>query len=554
MMQSTNGGTSFNFVNDSYVDHHAMAFSLSNPNYAVIGNDGGIDYSTNGGAIWNSSTTLPISQFYAGEINPGNPEDILGGTQDNSTIRTIDGSLNNWQVIYGGDGFYCLVDYQNQNKIYASSQYGGLGRSTDGGNTFLSATSGLDLSYTNWMTPFVMDKNNPATLYCGTYKIHRSTNGMQSWTPISPDLANGHIVNLGTITTVDVSKSNPNVIYCGTDDANVWVTTNGGTDWTKINNGLPDRWVTRVTIHPDSANVCYVTLSGYKIDEAGAHIFRTSNFGNTWIPINGNLPDAPINDVIIDPLDYNSLYIATDDGVFFTTNLGASWGILADGIPATVPCHDLTLDTATRKLVVWTHGRSAYKLILPDPPVPVELSSFTAEVISNGVKLDWITSSEINNNGFIIERRLFGYEFVEIGFVKGSGTSTEIIEYSFTDKNSLPGKYSYRLRQIDYNGSFEYSQIVDVELKDEIEFTLSQNYPNPFNPSTKISWQSPVGSWQTLKVYDILGNEVATLVNEEKPAGTYEVEFNVSQLSSGIYFYKLQAGDFIATKKMIVIK
>lgn len=562
MMQSTNGGTNFNFVNDSYVDHHALAFSLSNPNYVVIGNDGGIDHSTNGGAVWIPSATLPISQFYAGEINPGNPEDILGGTQDNSTIRTVNGSLNNWQVIYGGDGFYCLVDYQNPNKIYASSQYGGLGRSTDGGNSFLSATSGLDLSYTNWMTPFVMDKNIPSTLYCGTYRIHRSTNSMQSWTPISPDLANGHIVNLGTITTVDVSKSNPNVIYCGTDDANVWVTTNGGTDWTKIINGLPDRWVTRVTIHPDSANVCYVTLSGYKIDSTGAHIFRTSNFGNTWIPINGNLPDAPINDVIIDPLDYNSLYIATDDGVFFTTNLGVSWGILADGIPATVPCHDLTLDNATRKLVVWTHGRSAYKLILPDPPVPVELSSFTAELINSDVNLNWTTSSEINNNGFIVERRLFGAEFIEIGFVKGSGTSTEIIKYSFADKNILPGKYSYRLRQVDYNGSFEYSKIIDVELKDEIEFTLSQNYPNPFNPTTKIHYSIPSvtrslskgDAYVKLKVYDNLGNEIATLVNEEKPAGTYEVEFNASQLSSGIYFYKIQAGNFTQTKKMLLLK
>ena len=558
MDQSTNGGTSFNYVNDSYVDHHAMAFSLSNPAYAVIGNDGGIDYSTNGGAVWIPSATLPISQFYAGEINSNNPEDILGGTQDNSTIRTINGGLNNWQVIYGGDGFYCLVDYQNQNRVYASYQYGGLGRSTDGGNSFLDATSGLDLTYTNWMTPFVMDKNTPLTLYCGTYRIHRTTNGMQSWTPISLDLTNGHIINLGTITTVDVSKSNPNVIYCGTDDANVWVTNNGGTDWTKIINGLPNRWVTRVAIHPDSANVCYVTLSGYKIDSNGAHIFRTSNFGNTWVSINGNLPDAPINDVILDPFDYNSLYIATDDGVFFTTNLGSSWGILADGIPAAVPCHDLTLHTATRKLVVWTHGRSAYKLTLPNPPVPVELSSFTAQLISNGVKLKWITSSELNNNGFIIERRLFGSEFIEIGFVKGNGTSTEKNEYSFVDGNSLSGKYSYRLKQVDYNGSSKYSQIVNVELIDKLEFSLSQNYPNPFNPSTKISWQSQVGSHQTIKVFDVLGNEVATLVDEYKPAGNYEVEFNpassIKHPASGIYFYQLKAGNFGETKKMILIK
>ncbi len=115
---------------------------------------------------------------------------------------------------------------------------------------------------------------------------------MASWTPISPDLANGHVQNLGTITTVDVSKSNPNVIYCGTDDANVWVTTNGGTNWTKVNSGLPYRWVTRVTINNDSANVCYVTLSGYKVDSTGAHIYRTTNYGSSWTSISSNLPDA----------------------------------------------------------------------------------------------------------------------------------------------------------------------------------------------------------------------------------------------------------------------
>ena len=227
------------------------------------------------------------------------------------------------------------------------------------------ATSGLDLTYTNWMTPFVMDKNNPLTLYCGTYKIHKSTNGMQSWVPISPDLTNGHIQNIGTITTVDVSKSNPDVIYCGTDDANVWVTTNGGTNWNIINSGLPRRWVTRVAVHPDSSNVCYVTLSGYKVDSTGSHIYKTSNYGANWVSIGGNLPDAPINDVLIDPNDTKTLFIATDVSVMYTNNTGANWFVLSTGIPSNVPCHDLTLHNPTRKLIVWTHGRSAFKITLP---------------------------------------------------------------------------------------------------------------------------------------------------------------------------------------------
>lgn len=364
MERSTNGGINFSQAVSTHVDQHAVAFSYSNPSYVVIGNDGGVDYSSNGGTTWNFSNSLPITQFYAGEIDPSNPNVILGGTQDNGTVRTLSGSINDWNMINGGDGFYCLVDYSNSQRVYASSQYGALVRSTNGGNSFIAATSGLDLTYTNWMTPFVMDKNNPLTLYCGTYKIHKTTNGMQSWTAISPDLTNGHIQLLGTITTVDVSRSNPNVIYCGTDDANVWVTTNGGNNWIKINQGLPYRWITRVTVHPDSANVCYVTLSGYKVDSTGAHIFRTTNYGNNWTPINSNLPDAPINDVIIDPLDHRILYIATDIAVMFTTNLGNTWQVLGSGFPANVPCHDLTLHNPSRTLIVWTHGRSAFKINL----------------------------------------------------------------------------------------------------------------------------------------------------------------------------------------------
>jgi len=145
-----------------------------------------------------------------------------------------------------------------------------------------------------------------------------------------------------------------------------------------------------------------------------------------------------------------------------------------------------------------------------------------------------------------------------IGFINGHGTTTESKSYSFTDKDLTEGKYRYRLKQIDFDGSFEYSNVISVELDLPTKFTLEQNYPNPFNPSTKISWQSPVGSWQTLKVFDVLGKEVATLVNEYKDAGSYEVEFSpassIKNLTSGIYFYQLKAGEFHETKKMLLIK
>jgi hypothetical protein len=183
--------------------------------------------------------------------------------------------------------------------------------------------------------------------------------------------------------------------------------------------------------------------------------------------------------------------------------------------------------------------------------------------------LSWSTSTELNNHIFEIERKMEEEEFYTIGYVQGNGTTTEVHNYTYTDKNVERGKYFYRLKQIDYSGAYEYSDEIEVSVTGILNFGLGQNYPNPFNPSTKIKYtipsvtlrQAQSDSWVTLKVYDVLGNEIATLVNEEKPAGTYEVEFNINShsgevrnLSSGVYFYQLRSGDFIETKKMVLIK
>ena len=198
--------------------------------------------------------------------------------------------------------------------------------------------------------------------------------------------------------------------------------------------------------------------------------------------------------------------------------------------------------------------------------IPVELTYFAAFYNNIGtVELIWITATELNNKGFEIERlqnsRITKFQdWITIGFVEGNGTTTEQQSYSFIDpvsgtgKNLSAGKYQYRLKQIDFDGSFEYSQIIEAVVESPTKFSLEQNYPNPFNPVTSIKYV--VGSLQnvTLKVYDILGNEIETLVNEEKPAGTYEVEFDGSGFPSGVYFYKLEAGNFIETRKMVLIK
>jgi len=197
--------------------------------------------------------------------------------------------------------------------------------------------------------------------------------------------------------------------------------------------------------------------------------------------------------------------------------------------------------------------------------IPVELVSFTSSVNDNNVTLNWMTATETNNMGFQIERGKTKdarrEEWHIIGFIDGKGTTTEIQTYSFSDENLDAGNYQYRLKQMDFDGSFEYSSIVEVEIGSPNKFILEQNYPNPFNPSTTIKYTIPnvtlsgvEGSRVQLKVFDVLGNEIAILVNELQSSGNYEIVFNAEKLSSGIYFYELTAGSIILTKKMILLQ
>ncbi len=189
---------------------------------------------------------------------------------------------------------------------------------------------------------------------------------------------------------------------------------------------------------------------------------------------------------------------------------------------------------------------------LPAGSLPVELSSFTASANQVNVTLNWSTATETNNNGFEIQRSTEG-EFFTIGFVQGNGTTTEMHEYSYVDRDLSAGSYSYRLKQMDYNGSYSYSSVVDVDVS-PTQFELAQNYPNPFNPSTTINFTIPQSSVVTLKVYNTLGQEVKTLINGNMESGVHSISFDASDLNSGIYFYKLEAGQFSDVRKMTLIK
>jgi Secretion system C-terminal sorting domain len=253
------------------------------------------------------------------------------------------------------------------------------------------------------------------------------------------------------------------------------------------------------------------------------------------------------------------VYTATGNQLhFFTAVTGLRSVYLLPGgtylVTNATGLHEIDSTNGSLIRTIYSSANLQYISLVDYSIIPVELTSFTAELSGKDVVLNWSTATETNNSGFAVERSLDNNNFEQIGFVPGFGTTTEMKSYSFTDISPGDGKHFYRLRQIDYNGSVEYSQVVEIDILLPARFRLEQNYPNPFNPTTTINFSIPDNELVNLKVYDVMGNEVAFLLNEEKEAGNHSIEFNASSLASGTYFYKLQAGKNIETRKMLLLK
>jgi photosystem II stability/assembly factor-like uncharacterized protein len=369
---SRNGGMNWTIVAPPHVDQHALAFHPTDPSRVFIGNDGGFCTSTDDGFTWFQppNRDLYITQFYAGCINPLNPWGSMGGTQDNGTVRTQAGLQFDWEMVNGGDGFYCVIDYADTNYQYAEYQWGSIVRTTDGWrSTSYSATAGIDpTDRHNWSTPIVMDPQNPRVLYTGSQRLYRTTDRAVTWKAISPDLSNGYVPRFGgyaTITTIDAAPSDSATILAGTDDGNVWVTTDRGLGWRKISGTLPNRWITRVRFDHNRRNTAYVTLSGYKIESKLSHVFRTTDLGESWQDISGNLPEAPVNVILVDPVYPERLYVGTDVGAFYTADTGITWNAMGIGLPRS-SINDMDLHPGSRIVRAFTHGRSAWELDLDE--------------------------------------------------------------------------------------------------------------------------------------------------------------------------------------------
>lgn len=328
----------------------------------------------------------------------------------------------------------------------------------------------------------------------------------------------------------------------------------------------------------------YVTWNDERNGDDDAFVCYSSDGGDTWsTPIrvnndpigNGKIqywPSVAISELgEISILFYDTrntpnnsfieAYIARSiDGLIFTNELLSS-----EPSPTNIPNGDvrfgdyISIDAYGGNVVpVWTDERAGgvdmdiYTAVV-NPIIPVELTNFTARVSSGNTILEWSTATELNNLGFEIERSLNQRTWITIGFIEGHGTTTEPQNYSFID-DGIGGTVYYRLKQIDFDGTYEFSFVIAVNSASVTTMDLEQNYPNPFNPNTNIKYQIGNEGFVSLEVFNSLGEVVATLISEFKQAGTYQISFNGTNLSSGVYVYILKSGNFIQSKKMILLK
>jgi photosystem II stability/assembly factor-like uncharacterized protein len=591
IFKSTNLGTTWFEANSGFNGMPVYPFTtILNGNGGEIlltGTMAGVYKSTDDGLEWNS---IGLDDYWITGITILD-SDIFVSTMGSGVYRSTDYGISWLQS--GLAGAMLQTIHSNDRDIFVGAAFfGGAQRSTDKGATWVSI-SGLEYK---WMMCF---EENDNYIFAGAMMggVFRSSDNGLTFVPINTGLSDTRVSTLAVMDSI---------IFAGTGDPNgssaagVFRSTNNGDNWSQINNGIPANLMVWSFAAIDNNLFASSSTSG---QNKVADVYLTTDLGESWSSVGDGLVSNYIN----------SLFIYKTN--IFAGTIGSSswWRPLSEIIPNLLPSNpsslvavadtfgvilnwqdnsdnedgfiierkDDSLYSSTPWVIIDTVATdvTAYNNIGLTPNttysyrisayneagvsvgdsvevttiVPVELTSFSAVVNEKEIILNWATASELNNQGFEIEKQSDSWE--KIGFVPGYGTTTEPKSYTFIDDNISSGTNTYRLKQIDYDGTFSYSKEISVEVDlTPTEYTLEQNYPNPFNPNTVIKYSLAQDGFVNIAVFNLLGEKVATLVNTTQRAGNYEVNFNASSFSSGIYFYSMEAGDFKSVRKMLLMK
>lgn len=353
-----------------HADIHTMVFAPSNHNIIYLGCDGGVYVSNTKSNNWQSiNNNLFVTQLYSCAVTPTGTT-YYGGTQDNYTLKS--NGTTDWHQILPGDGGIVNVDYRDTSIVYAELPFFTFVKSTDGGNTFNYALDGIPQSHpfmvsdrTSFITPVVMDPNNPNTLVAGTFQLYMTNDGATNWFAVTLDLTGDGPGAYGNyITAITIAKGNSNVIYAGCSNGKVWVTQDASAGinsvWKEVDDSLPSAWCTRLTTEPDNPGIVYATFSGYL---SNTKIFKSTNYGQSWTNVSGNLPNIPVNCLIINPNNSVNLYAGTDLGIFSTTDGGINWVQDVNGM-GDVSVADMNYRSSDNTIFAATHGRGMFSASL----------------------------------------------------------------------------------------------------------------------------------------------------------------------------------------------
>ena len=421
--RSSDGGTTWRFLATStsaaaaiHADIHAFGFPPGRPNEIWVGHDGGVSRSVDNAQTWQHPNQGLGSLLFVGiGVHPTNPDIVFGGLQDNGKAR-YDGTR--WIGLDTGDGGYSKIDpfdptiwYSTRFNMPTIMQFQ---RNINSGSQPVAdweqKSEGIGRDRVGFYAPFTLDPNTPGVIYWGTSRLYRTTNRGDFWQPISPDLTRGDQTQ-GYISTIAVAPSDSRTVYVGSSDGLLHVTRDVGENWSNVTNApLPNRFVTGFAIHPTNPQIAYVSFAGFNrnTSETPGHVFKTTNGGQSWQDVSGNLPDVPAHTIVLDPRTPDELYLGTDLGVFYSANGGTTWNPIREGGFTPVPIYELVLNDTTRYLYAATHGRGVWRAKLddggtppppptplptgmpttvPPPPVPPQVGFVPGEYVSENMRL-----------------------------------------------------------------------------------------------------------------------------------------------------------------------
>ena len=536
----------------------------------------GYSYSSDGGVTWSVSQLTP--QIIPGALLSSDPV-VVVDTAGNFYIYTI--SLND----LNGNGeawlFKSTDGGENFNEVHEMATSSSFEDKEWGAVDLSPGSPYVNTQYCSW-TRFGVSTN---------ILLIRSTDDGVTWSsPVNISDGSGGVQ--GSYPAIS-SNGNVNVAWRSSSSGGQIRfdrSTDGGLTFGTdiVVSSAPDAWFPHMTVDLSGGpfnDYIYVVWNDTRFGDDDVFLSISSDGGNSWSaatrinndPVsNGKVQYWPsiaiseLGEIVIVFYDTRNTpnnniieaYIArsTDGGATFTNELVSTMPS-----PTNIPNSDvrfgdyINIDFVGGNIVpVWTDERAGgfdmdiYTGLIP-PIVPVELLNFTSRIVNGKIILEWVTATELNNLGFEIQRSYDNNIFATVGFVEGKGNSTENQYYSFKDE-SIQGKLYYRLKQVDFDGSYNYSNVIEVNGVSVSTLQLEQNYPNPFNPATTIKYQLGNDGFVTLKVFNSLGEEVAVLVSEFQKGGSHQIIFNASDLPSGVYVYQLTSGNYIENKKMILLR